>query len=199
MLVVVFVEVMPYRNKENFQQHSFHASSDNSFIPSVLFHNAECAFDLNGAVHPQEGAVDTLEVVDDFLVHGGEFFIQTDGAVLVGLLAFFSIWASLAVLAAIDFFLPSVFVSPDSLPVLKAKGFSVRAAQDAVLVNPEVDNAEGVIAILLVLRLLGVHGELHELFHAVLLAVDVVVVGAVAGVSDGVFREKSVGFVELLH
>lgn len=117
MLVVIVVEMMPYRNEENFQQHSFHALSGNPFIPSVLLHNVECAFGLNGAVHPQEGAVDALEVVDNFLVHGGAFFIQTDGAVLVGPLAVFSIWASLAVLAAIDFFLPSVFVSSDSLPV----------------------------------------------------------------------------------
>ena len=73
--------------------------SDDSLVPSVVFHHCERTFCLNRAIHSEQGAVYAFKIVQNFLVHRCQFFIQSDSSVFVGLFALSCIRTPRAVLA----------------------------------------------------------------------------------------------------
>ena len=52
LLVVIFIKIVSDRNEKYFKQYRFYSSSDNSFVPPVVFHDTKGTFCLNGSVHP---------------------------------------------------------------------------------------------------------------------------------------------------
>ena len=42
----------PSPGEKYFKQYRFYSSSDNSFVPPVVFHDTKGTFCLNGSVHP---------------------------------------------------------------------------------------------------------------------------------------------------
>lgn len=98
---------MTDRSQVKLQPDGIHASSDGSFVPSVVFENAKCALGLDRSVPSEQGAVDAVERVQNFPVYRSAFPVETDGAVLFRFLALFGIRAATAVLfilTAIAFF-----------------------------------------------------------------------------------------------
>lgn len=97
-----------------------------------------------------------------------------------------------AILTDVDLFLPSVVVAFDCFSVRESHPATVGADQLPLLVCLEVDSAEGVGRILLVLRLPLIHGKLHVQAHPVRSAEQVVFVGAVARVGHRKLRVEPV-------
>ena len=59
---------MTKNNEKKFEFYPSKPFSDDSFVPSVIFHDSETAFSLDGSVHSKKGSVDTLQVVQNLLV-----------------------------------------------------------------------------------------------------------------------------------
>ena len=106
-----FIEILPDRNQKHLKQHGLEASSNNSFVPSVIFHDAKCPFGLYRSVHPEKCPMDTFQIVDYFLMHGREFLIDPYGPVLICPFASLCIGTPSAIFTLIDLFLPSILVS----------------------------------------------------------------------------------------
>ena len=52
LFVMIFIKIVSDRNEKYFKQYRFYSSSDNSFVPPVVFHDTKGTFCLNGSVHP---------------------------------------------------------------------------------------------------------------------------------------------------
>ena len=52
LFIVIFIKIVSDRNEKYFKQYRFYSSSDNSFVPPVVFHDTKGPFCLNGSVHP---------------------------------------------------------------------------------------------------------------------------------------------------
>lgn len=174
--IIVFIQVVSNRNQVEFQFHEIQASAHDPLVAAILFHDAESAFRLDGSVHAQQGSVGTLQVVQDLPVHRGQFQVQLNTAIAVGLLALACVGTAAAILAFIDFFLSAIQVPFDCSSISKPEYFSARANQISGFVCLEVDCPEWVVPIFFIRRFLLVHWKLHELLHPVLLAVDVIVI-----------------------
>ncbi len=64
LLVVVFINVKTAGNQGKLQIYCFCPSPEEPFIGSVPLDDPENTFRLDAAVHPQQGAVDGLQVLD---------------------------------------------------------------------------------------------------------------------------------------
>ena len=67
---MILIEIVPDRDKENFEPYGINTSSHDPFIPAVILHDPKGAFCLYGTIHSQERPMDALQVVYHFLVHG---------------------------------------------------------------------------------------------------------------------------------
>ena len=191
-VVVVFVEVVADRNEKKLGADEIETSSSRSSVIAVLLHDPEGAFRLDGTVPSQQSAVDGVQVLEHFFVDLSQFLVQSDGTILVGLLALCRIRTIAAILTDVDLFLPSVVVAFDGPSVGESHPATVGADQLPLFVCLEVDGTEGIGGILPVLRLLFVHGELHVQTHPVGPAEQVIVVGAVASVGYWKLRVKPI-------
>ena len=115
---MIFIQILPYRNEKNLEPDVFDASSDDPAVTTIVLHDPESAFRLDGTVHSEKGSMYAFQVLHDFVMHGSELPIDADCAVLIGLLAPLRIRAAGAVFTGIDLFLASVAVPPYMLAVL---------------------------------------------------------------------------------
>ena len=68
----------------------FHSSSsDNSFVPPVVFHDTKGTFCLNGSVHPQKRSLDVFEIFYHFLMHRCKFAVDPYSTVFICLFTLF--------------------------------------------------------------------------------------------------------------
>ena len=123
LFVVIFIKVVSNRNKKYFQQNRFYSSSDNSFVPTVVFYNAKCTFCLNGSVHPQKCSLDTFKIFNHFLMHRCKFAVDPNGTVFICLFTVFCVRTARAIFTLIHFFLTSILVSLYVFAILKIKVF----------------------------------------------------------------------------
>lgn len=119
MLIEVFVKVMTYRNQIKLQPDGIQTSPDSSLVPSVVFEDSKCTLGLNRAIHSQQGAVNAVEIVQNFLVNIRELLVEAHGSVLFRFLALLGVRTAAAILALIDFVLPSVEIPLDRLAIGK--------------------------------------------------------------------------------
>ena len=61
--VIEFAYIKANRNHKNLQFDFGLTSSHQSFVPSVVFNDAESSFCLYESVHSQKGSVDTFKVI----------------------------------------------------------------------------------------------------------------------------------------
>jgi len=78
--------------------------------------------------------MDAIEVVKNLLMKAGEFFIQVDGAIAIGLGAFFFVGTAGTVLALVNFFCPAITVSLNRPGTQEMKFFVIGADETAVLI-----------------------------------------------------------------
>ena len=102
---------MADRNQIKLQFHKIETSANDSFVVSILLQDAECPFGLDGSVHPQQSAVDALQIFQNLTVHRCQFLIEAYCTIPVGLLALSGIGTAAAVLALIDLFLPAIEIA----------------------------------------------------------------------------------------
>ena len=176
LFVVVLVEVVADRDQEKLHPDQIQASADDPAVLPVLLHDPEGAFRLDRPVHPQERAMGTVQIVQHLPVYRRQFLIQADRPVPVALLALVSVRSAAAVLTLVDFLLTPVPVPFHILPVCEQHLSAVGAEQVTGLIRPEVHRTERVEPVLPVLALFLVQGEFHVFLHAVLGAVQVVVI-----------------------
>ena len=196
---MVFIKILSDRNEKYFKPDGFDASTHDSLVPSVIFHDSKSTFCLYGSVHSQECSMDTLQVVYNLLMHGSELMVDPYSSVLIALFTLLCIRASGAVLASVYLLLPPVGVTLYMTAALKMKGLPIRTPHDTVWPDREVNRPERILTILPVRCFLLEHGELHVLFHTVLFTEDVVVIGTISGICYRVLRIKTVGITEPVH
>ena len=119
MLVEVFVKVVTYRNQIKLQPDGIQTSPDSSLVPSVVFEDSQCTLGLNRTIHSQQGAVNTVEIVQNFLVNIRELLVEAQGSVLFRFLVLFGLRTAAAILALINLVLPSVEIPFDRLAIGK--------------------------------------------------------------------------------
>ena len=121
--------------------------------------------------------MDRVEVIYDLLVKAGQFPVQVNRPISFGLRTAFSLeGTAFAALTFIDFFRAAIFVALHWPGCLVNEFLSVRADGVPVVILPEIHRPVRVVPVFRVLRLLVEHRELHELLHALFLAVEIVVV-----------------------
>ena len=196
---MIFIEIVPDRDEENFESYRIYASSHNPFVPAIILHDPKSTFCLYRTIHSQERPMDALQVVYHFLMHGGKLMVDPHSSILIALFASFCIRTSRAILASIYFFLPTIVIPPYMAAVLKMKGLSVRTSHDSVCPDREVNGPKQILMVFPVGCFLLEHSELHVLFHTVLFTEDVIILRAVSGICDRVLRIKTVDIPELIH
>lgn len=95
--IVIFIKVLSDRNQKYFQLYRIYSSSHNSLVPSVAFHYAKCPLGLYGAIHSQQCSMNAFQIFDYLFVHLGQFLIDSNGSIFIGLLALGCIRASATV------------------------------------------------------------------------------------------------------
>ena len=88
--------------------------------------------------------MNAFQVIQYLLVNGGQFFIQTDSPIPFAFFALCCIRTAGTILALVDFFLPSIFVSLYRLSVGELELFPVRADQVSFLIRLKIYGAERV-------------------------------------------------------
>ena len=89
LFVVEFIQILPYRNEENLESDGFNPSSNNPAVTTVVLHDPESAFRLDGTVHSEKDTMYAFQVLHDFMMHGGELPVDPDSAIFISLLTSF--------------------------------------------------------------------------------------------------------------
>ena len=199
LFVVEFIQILSYRNEKNLETDGFNTSSDNPFITTVVLHDTESTFCLDGTVHSEKCSMYAFQVLHDFMMHGGELPVDPDGAIFISFLSSFRIRAPGAVFAGIDLFLTSVVVPLHMLAVLKMERLPVGTTHDAISYNWKVHCAERILMILFICRFLFEHRELHVLFHTILFTEDIVVIRTIAGIRHRILWIEAINVLKALH
>ena len=75
----------------------------------------------------------------------------------------------------------------------------VRADWQTTFIDREIYRSVWIIAIFLVLAFFFIHGKLHEFFHAVFFAVEIIIIAAVTRVRDRIFGILTIKTLKSLH
>ena len=105
--------------------------------------------------------MDAVEVGKNLLMEAGQFLIEADGAVILGLGTFFLIGTAGTVFALIKFFCSAIVVALDRYGTQKEEFPVVWTQQITVPIYPEVDRPEWIIPIFLVGGFFLIHRKLH--------------------------------------
>ena len=109
---MIFIKIVSDRNKKYFEQYRFYSSSDNSFVPAIVFHDIKSTFCLDGSIHPQKCSLDTFEIFYHFLMHRCKFAVDPKQyGFLSVFFTLFCIWTAGAIFTLIHFFLTPILVS----------------------------------------------------------------------------------------
>ena len=73
----------------------------------------------------------------------------------------------------------AVFIAPYRPAVNEMEFLSVRADWQTTFIDREIYRSVWIIAIFLVLAFFFIHGKLHEFFHAVFFAVEIIIIAAI--------------------
>ena len=109
---MIFIKIVSDRNEKYFKQYRFYSSSDNSFVPPIVFHDTKSTFCLDGSVHPQKCSLDTFEIFYHFLMHRCKFAVDPNSTVFICLFTLFCVWTAGAIFTLIHFFLTPILVFP---------------------------------------------------------------------------------------
>lgn len=163
------------------------APSNDSFIPTIIFHDSKSTFNLYGTVHSQQCSMNTFQVFDYFPMHCSQFPIDPYRSVFICFFTSFSIWTSTAVFALIQFFLAPVRISPHRLAVQKMKRLIIWASHYPIFINSEIHSAEWIFMIFLILCFFLEHRKLHIFFNPILFAENIVIVESYSASATGYF------------
>jgi len=132
-------------------------------------------------------------------MHSGEFFVYADSSVFICFLTLVSVWTACAVLALIYFFLMSILITIDMFAIKKCKCFPIGASHNALCIKREIYGSERIAVIILISCLFFEHRKFHVFFHSMLLTVNVIVIGTIAGIRYRIFGIKTINSMELFH
>lgn len=125
---MIFSQVKTAGNESDLQKYAFNSASAASGIPFVPLDRAECALRLYAAVHPQQGSVNTVQILQNFFMDLRQFRIQSNGPIPGPFAAFLSVWAAGTIFTPVNLFCPTVFVALDRSCFPEQKPFFIRTA-----------------------------------------------------------------------
>ena len=160
---------------------------------------AKSTLGLNTSVHTEQRAVNAVQIIQDLCVKLRQLLVQTDDPVSLALAAFFLVRTAAAILALKIFLGSAVFIAPYRPAVNEMEFLSVRADWQTTFIDREIYRSVWIIAIFLVLAFFFIHGKLHEFFHAVFFAVEIIIVAAVTCVRDRIFGILTIKTLKSLH
>ncbi len=122
-----------------------------------------------------------------YFMHSGEFFVYADSSVFICFLTLVSVWTACAVLALIYFFLTSILITIDMFAIKKCKCFPIGASHNALCIKREIYGSERIAVDNPDQLSLFEHRKFHVFFHSMLLTVNVIVIGTIAGIRYRIF------------
>ena len=160
---------------------------------------AKSTLGLNTSVHTEQRAVNAVQIIQDLCVKLRQLLIQTDDPVSLALAAFFLVRTAAAILALKIFLGSAVFIAPYRPAVNEMEFLSVRADWQTTFIDREIYRSVWIIAIFLVLAFFFIHGKLHEFFHAMFFAVEIIIIAAVTCVRDRIFGILTIKTLKSIH
>ena len=149
-------------------------------------------------VNPRR-AVNAVQIIQNLCVKLRQLLVQTDDPVSLALAAFFLVRTAAAILALKIFLGSAVFIAPYRPAVNEMEFLTVRADWQTTFIDREIYRSVWIIAIFFVLAFFFIHGKLHEFFHAVFFAVEIIIVAAVTRVRDRIFGILTIKTLKSLH
>ena len=146
---------------------------------------AKSTLGLNTSVHTEQRAVNAVQIIQNLCVKLRQLLVQTDDPVSLALAAFFLVRTAAAILALKIFLGSAVFIAPYRPAVNEMEFLSVRADWQTTFIDREIYRSVWIIAIFLVLAFFFIHGKLHEFFHAVFFAVEIIIIAIVMWLGGG--------------
>ena len=160
---------------------------------------AKSTLGLNTSVHTEQRAVNAVQIIQDLCVKLRQLLVQTDDPVSLALAAFFLVRTAAAILALKIFLGSAVFIAPYRPAVNEMEFLSVRADWQTTFIDREIYRSVWIIAIFLVLAFFFIHGKLHEFFHAVFFAVEIIIIAAITCVRDRIFGILTIKTLKSLY
>ena len=160
---------------------------------------AKSTLGLNTSVHTEQRAVNAVQIIQNLCVKLRQLLVQTDDPVSLALAAFFLVRTAAAILALKIFLGSAVFIAPYRPAVNEMEFLSVRADWQTAFIDREIYRSVWIIAIFLVLAFFFIHGKLHEFFHAVFFAVEIIIIAAVTCVRDRIFGILTIKTLKSLY
>ena len=160
---------------------------------------AKSTLGLNTSVHTEQRTVNAVQIIQNLCVKLRQLLVQTDDPVSLALAAFFLVRTAAAILALKIFLGSAVFIAPYRPAVNEMEFLSVRADWQTAFIDREIYRSVWIIAIFLVLAFFFIHGKLHEFFHAVFFAVEIIIVAAVTRVRDRIFGILTIKTLKSLY
>ena len=160
---------------------------------------AKSTLGLNTSVHTEQRTVNAVQIIQNLCVKLRQLLVQTDDPVSLALAAFFLVRTAAAILALKIFLGSAVFIAPYRPAVNEMEFLSVRADWQTAFIDREIYRSVWIIAIFLVLAFFFIHGKLHEFFHAVFFAVEIIIVAAVTCVRDRIFGILTIKTLKSLY
>ena len=160
---------------------------------------AKSTLGLNTSVHTEQRAVNAVQIIQNLCVKLRQLLVQTDDPVSLALAAFFLVRTAAAILALKIFLGSAVFIAPYRPAVNEMEFLTVRADWQTTFIDREIYRSVWIIAIFLVLAFFFIHGKLHEFFHAVFFAVEIIIVAAVTCVRDRIFGILTIKTLKSLY
>ena len=105
-----------------------------------------------------------------------QFFIDTNNTVLFALVAFLSVRTAGTIFALVVFFCSTKLVTLYRCGSEKMEPLSVGTDHISFMVYGEIAGSVRVVPVFGIFRFFFIHGELHVLFHTMLLAVQIVII-----------------------
>ena len=133
---MVLVQVKTAAYQSNLQNCLVYAPPSEPFVPSVGFYFTVGPFRLYGAIHPQQRAMNAVQVVQNLFMEGCQFIVQPNDSVKPALVTFGSVRTVAAIFTLVNFQLASVLVSFYLLRPEEEEFFVVWANQPPFLVYP---------------------------------------------------------------
>ena len=100
---MVFVQVKTAGNQADLQNYVFYSSSAQAFVTSIPLDPTKCPLRLDASVHPQQCAMNAVQVLQNLFVELGQLFVDPHDTVFNALVALLPVRTSFAVFTLIIF------------------------------------------------------------------------------------------------
>ena len=172
---MILVQVKTAAYQGNLQNCLVYAPSSEPFVPSVGFYFSVGSLRLYGTIHPEQRPMNAVQVVQNLFVERCQFIVQPDDSVKLTLVTFGSVRTAAAIFTLVKFHGSPILVSFHWLCSEEEKFLVIWTNQPSLFIYPKIHSTVWIVAVLLALAFLFVHGELHVFLHTMFFTIQVII------------------------